>query len=342
MTFSGTLVNNGSTSGSLVINGGANDGGTVDFTGAAMNYTGDTDPMAGTFDFTSTMADLQMPVGSTATVNVGSGAHVVVADFTTGAGTVDAASPDSLLTITTEILFAGGGSGVFTPGGSATSFTASGSNIVVDSSATPRTLTVAGGKLTLAGPGAPAVTGLNYFEPTSDATSGISTNAIYTQAVDVGIGSGTDTINGVPFTYGNSGSPTTASIGPAQTYTYTGPTVGTVTTGSTVTIPNTFGAGTSFGDAAAAGGELGSEVISGGGLYTLLNTLNYNTALRHRDHHRFAAQHLVRSSLYERAWDTSEGRDFYVSYLDQNGNVLATSPTFDQNQPEGDAKRWPG
>ena len=114
------------------------------------------------------------------TVNFGGGARVAVADFSAVAGIANALNP---VGIATTAKF-GGLTCAYTAGGGATFFTAGGSNIVVDSVATPRTLALSGGTLSLTVPsgGGGPINGLlrhyTFDDPANNGLMDSSTNGI--------------------------------------------------------------------------------------------------------------------------------------------------------------------
>ena len=104
-------------------------------------------------------------------------------------------------------------------------FRIAGANIADSSSS--RTLTLSGGTATLSAP--PAVA--TYFKITGDANSGISTNNVYTHAINPS--GGGFSVNGVPFTGAGTNNIGPGSLG-QQTYTYSGQGGGTVTIGNSI------------------------------------------------------------------------------------------------------------
>ena len=99
----------------------------------------------GTLDFagpgTISLNNLTVATG---TLNINTITTVNTADFTTGTSIVNAATP---LVITNQVKLSDGNMATLTGG---TSFTLGGSNIVIDSATSPRTLTLSGGTLTFA------------------------------------------------------------------------------------------------------------------------------------------------------------------------------------------------
>ena len=176
---------------------------------------------------------------------------------------------------------------------------------------------VNGGTLKLAAPS----TGLGYFPITGDGDSGISTNKIYTHAINPS--GGGFSINGVPFTGAASGTLAANSLTP-QSY---------AQGGNTVVIGNSIGV-SDFGDSSVANNLNGWSGVSGN-LLNLYGNFNWNTPNpRTVVLTGLQPNTLYDLVLYEKQWTNDAGRLFSIGYdVGDTGTPQFTSPTIDQNEP---------
>ena len=244
-------------------------------------------------------------VGGLGAIRSISGNNAMTTNFAVDSDSIIGVDADSL-TISSAIYHDGGSYGITKVG--AGTLTLSGANIYTG------TTTISAGTLALA-------PGINYFKVTGDGDSGISTDNTYTHAINPDGGS--VAVNGVPFAGAGAG---TLAAGSLATESY-----------GAVTIENSIGS-SHFGDV-PIGTNLGgwSEVV--GSLLDLFSHFDYGgQPARTILLTGLAPDTWYDVRLYEKQWDTSNGRSFSVSYdVGNDGSVEYTSPTIDQNHPEGNA-----
>ncbi len=167
----------------------------------------------------------------------------------------------------------------------------------------------------------PSVSGINYFKITGDADSGISSNNIYTHAINPNGGSAI--VNGIPFT---GAGVNTLPAGDLVHKSYTG-------TNGTITINNSIGT-SFFGSNGIGGGYNGWVGITAGDLYTLFGNFIYGGSTRTNVLNGLSPNTWYDVRLYHRPWGTS-GRNFSVNYdVGNNGSVEYASPTIDEDAPQ--------
>ena len=252
----------------------------------------------------------------------GAVATVATADLSAGPSAVTVNTQAGSLAVTAQLRLVGNCQFNYSGGAS---FTVSGANLA--DNASPRTVTLSGGMLSMTPPTAPALTGLNYFKITGDADSGISNADVYTHAINPS--GGGFSVNGVPFTGAGAGNLPAGNLG-AQTYTSAG--------GSTITIGNVIGP-SNFGNNAMTGNLSGWGGVTGN-MLTFFGNFNYaTTPVRTVVLTGLAPSTWYDVRLYEKQWDAATtNRDFSVGYdVGDTGTAQYTSPTIDQNQPQNTA-----
>jgi autotransporter-associated beta strand protein len=211
-------------------------------------------------------------------------------------------------------------SGAITNSGALTK-TGSGTLTLTGSNTYSGTTVISGGQVKFIR--SPSVFGINYFKITGDADSGISSNNIYTHAINPNGGSAI--VNGIPFT---GAGVNTLPAGDLVHKSYTG-------TNGTVTINNSIG--TSFFGSNVLGGYNGWAGIMAGGLYTLFGNAIYGGSTRTNVLNGLSPNTWYDVRLYHRPWGTS-GRSFSVNYdVGNNGSVEYASPTIDEDAPQNTA-----
>jgi len=163
------------------------------------------------------------------------------------------------------------------------------------------------------------VQGINYFKITGDADSGLSTNNIYTHAINFN-GSGVVNVNGIPFSPMGAN---TQGPGDLAHQSYAG-------TSGSVTISNSIGS--SFLGTSVASGDWSG--MAAGGLYNVLKTLIFSGNDRTNVLNGLSENTWYDVRLYHRPWGAS-GRNFSVNYdVGNNGSVEYSSPIIDEDAPQ--------